>query len=192
MYCQGMSLRFGVLGLLAEEPLHGYEVKTRFEEMLGGTWKVNIGSVYQVLQRLERDGLVEATGDRGDRGRQAYRATVAGISGLNEWLEDPDSQPQLLREDFYVRLLLLGRHPNGHLAGLLDRQRRVYLRRMRDLADQEKIAREDGRLQVALLFEGGQLHTEAELKFLDAVVDEAGKERLGLAVRHHAGQQGLH
>jgi len=44
-----MSLRFGVLGLLAEEPLHGYEVKTRFEEMLGGTWKVNIGSVYQVL-----------------------------------------------------------------------------------------------------------------------------------------------
>src|SRR5439155_980945 len=125
MYGQGMSLRFGVLGLLAEEPLHGYEVKTRFEEMLGGTWKVNIGSVYQVLQRLERDGLVEATGDRGDRGRQAYRATVAGISGLNEWLEDPDSQPQLLREDFYVRLLLLGRQPNGHLARLLVWQREV-------------------------------------------------------------------
>ena len=176
MYGQGMSLRFGVLGLLAEEPLHGYEVKTRFEEMLGGTWKVNIGSVYQVLQRLERDGLVEATGDRGDRGRQAYRATVAGISGLNEWLEDPDAQPQLLREDFYVRLLLLGRQPNGHLARLLDRQRRVYLQRMRDLADQEKIARERGRPQVALLFKGGQLHTEAELKFLDAVVDEMGKE----------------
>jgi len=72
--------------------------------------------------------------------------------------------------------LLLGRQPNGHLARLLDRQRRVYLQRMRDLADQEKIARERGRPQVALLFKGGQLHTEAELKFLDAVVDEMGKE----------------
>src|SRR5437660_5656163 len=126
MYGQGMSLRFGVLGLLAEEPLHGYEVKTRFEEMLGGTWKVNIGSVYQVLQRLERDGLVEATGDRGDRGRQAYRATIAGISGLNEWLEDPDSQPQLLREDYYVMLLLLWCQHIRPLARLLDRQASAY------------------------------------------------------------------
>src|SRR5437764_15431138 len=101
MYGQGMSLRFGVLGLLAEEPLHGYEVKTRFEEMLGGTWKVNIGSVYQVLQRLERDGLVEATGDRGDRGRQAYRATMARISGPKVRLEDPDWAPTLVPEVFY-------------------------------------------------------------------------------------------
>jgi DNA-binding PadR family transcriptional regulator len=176
MYGRGMSLRFGVLGLLAEEPLHGYEVKQRFEEMLGGTWEVNIGSVYQALQRLERDGLVEATGDRGDRGRQAYRATEAGISGLQEWLEDPDAQPQLLREDFYVKLLLLGRHPNGHLERLLNRQRHVYLQRMRDLADQERIALERGRPQLALLFKGGQLHTEAELKFLDAVVEGMGRD----------------
>ena len=53
-----MSLRFGILGLLAEEPLHGYEVKARFEAMLGHTWEVNIGQVYSTMQRLERDGLV--------------------------------------------------------------------------------------------------------------------------------------
>jgi DNA-binding PadR family transcriptional regulator len=32
-----VSLRYGVLGLLKGEPLHGYEVKNRFEAMLGGT-----------------------------------------------------------------------------------------------------------------------------------------------------------
>ena len=32
-----MSLKFGILGLLTEEPLHGYQVKQRFEAMLGGT-----------------------------------------------------------------------------------------------------------------------------------------------------------
>jgi DNA-binding PadR family transcriptional regulator len=167
-----MSLRFGILGLLAEDPLHGYQVKQRFEEMLGGTWELNIGSVYQALQRLERDGLVETTGDRGDRGRQAYRATEAGVSALEEWLEDPESQPQLLREDLYVKLLLLGRQANGRLERLLNRQRHVHLQRMRDLAEQERAAREGGRIQLALLFKGGQLHTEADLKFLDAVVEE--------------------
>src|SRR4030081_1346027 len=167
-----MSLRFGILGLLAEDPLHGYQVKQRFEEMLGGTWELNIGSVYQALQRLERDGLVETTGDRGDRGRQAYRATEAGVSALEEWLEDPESQPQLLREDLYVKLLLLGRQANGRLERLLNRQRHVHLQRMRDLTEQESAAREGGRIQLALLFKGGQLHTEADLKFLDAVVEE--------------------
>jgi DNA-binding PadR family transcriptional regulator len=172
-----MSLRFGILGLIAEEPLHGYQVKQRFEEVLGGTWEVNIGSVYQALQRLERDGLVATTGDRGDRGRQAYRVTDAGVSALEEWLEDPESQPQLLREEVYMKLLLLGRqtngsHSNGRLQRLLRRQRHVYLQRLRDLADQEKIARERGRPQLALLFKGGQLHTEADLKFLDAVVEQ--------------------
>ena len=41
-----MSLKYGLLGLLTSEPLHGYEVKNRFEAMLGGTWEVNIGQVY--------------------------------------------------------------------------------------------------------------------------------------------------
>jgi len=67
-----VSLRFGLLGLLAAESLHGYEIKQRFEDMLGGTWELNIGSVYQALQRLERDGLVEPVGDRGDRGKQRW------------------------------------------------------------------------------------------------------------------------
>ena len=170
-----MSIRFGVLGLVAEEPLHGYEVKQRFEEMFGGVWDVNVGSVYQVLQRLERDGLVEPVGERGDRGRQAYKVTAAGSSALAEWLEDADSQPQLLREEVYVKLLLLHRHRNGSLEGLITRQRHVYLQRLRDLADQEKAAREQGRMELALLFIGGRLHTEAELKWLDACVEELGR-----------------
>src|SRR5579864_6486108 len=95
----GVSLRFGVLGLLAEEPLHGYEVKTRFEAMLGGTWEVNIGQVYTTLQRLERDGLVRPVGKRGDRGKQSYEISPEGQKALNEWLAQPDSGPQQLHED---------------------------------------------------------------------------------------------
>ena len=171
-----MSLRFGILGLLAEEPLHGYEVKQRFEDMFGGAWDLNIGSVYQVLQRLERDGLVEPVGERGDRGRQSYRTTSAGISALQEWLEDPSWQPQLLRDELYVKMLLLAREGNGGLARLLQRQRHLYLQRLRDLAEQEKEARTVGRAQLALLYLAGRLHVEADLKWLDACVEEIGRK----------------
>ena len=81
-----MSLKFGVLGLLKEEPLHGYEVKNRFEAMLGGTWEVNIGQVYTTLQRLERDGLIRPVGPRGDRGKLLYELSPEGQKALNHWL----------------------------------------------------------------------------------------------------------
>jgi DNA-binding PadR family transcriptional regulator len=172
-----MSLKFGVLGLLTEQPLHGYQVKQRFEDLLGGTWEVNIGQVYQTLQRLERDGLVEANGDRGDRGRQAYGVTDAGRAAFSAWLGDPEQQPQVLREEVYIKLALLGRHADGRLELLLDGQRRVYLQRLRDLADQERKARAEGRPELALLFKGAQLHTEADLKWLDACAEEIGRRK---------------
>src|ERR1700694_4323757 len=81
-----LSLKYGLIGLLAEEPLHGYEVKNRFEAMLGGTWEVNIGQVYTTLQRLERDGLVRPVGARGERGKLLYEVSESGCKALADWL----------------------------------------------------------------------------------------------------------
>ena len=172
-----MSVRFGVLGLLAEKPLHGYQIKQRFEEMLGGTWDVNFGSIYQALQRLERDGLVEATGERGDRGRQTYQATAAGRSALDEWLEDAESRPEPLREELYMKVLLLGRSPDGRLLRVLNRQRHELLQQLRDLGDHEKSARSEKNVNLALLFRGGRLHTEADVKWLDECIEELEGKR---------------
>lgn len=172
-----MSLKFATLGLLADQPLHGYQVKQRFEDLLGGTWEVNVGQVYQTLQRLERDGLVEATGHRGDRGRQAYRTTDAGRAALEEWLVAPGQHPQVLRDEIAVKLALLGSSADGRLEEMLDLQRQAYLQQLRDLADQERLARERGRPELALLFRGAQLHAEADLKWLDACAEELGRRR---------------
>src|SRR3979490_3498260 len=95
-YCvcvlETVSLKFGVLGLLAEEPLHGYEGKNRFEAMLGQTWEVNIGQVYTTLQRLERDGLVRPVGPRGDRGKLLYELSAEGKKELDQRLAPPRPQ----------------------------------------------------------------------------------------------------
>ena len=170
-----MSLRFGILGLLAEQPLHAYSVKARFEDLLGGSWEVNIGQVYTTLQRLERDGLVEPAEPRGDRGRLPYRLTEVGRKALQAWLAEPESEPQQLREAIYLKLLLATRVANRDLPALLARQRRVYLQRLKDLGALEQQARSEGRDDLALLYQGAVLHTEADLKWVDACAQEIKK-----------------
>src|SRR5260370_19589132 len=161
------------MGLLAEEPLHGYEVKNRFEAMLGGTWEVNIGQIYTTLQRLERDGLVRPMGAGGDRGKLLYELSPEGQKALNEWLAQPDSGPQQLHEEIYVKLLLATRLANGDLGQLLGRQKRAYLQRLRDLNRLEERARRDGRIDLARLVRGALLHTEADLKWVDELTADA-------------------
>jgi DNA-binding PadR family transcriptional regulator len=167
-----VSLKFGVLGLLSKEPLHGYEVKNRFEEMLGGTWDVNIGQIYTTLQRLERDGLVRPVGPRGDRGKLLYELSPDGRKTLDEWLGEPDFGPQQLHEEIYVKLLVATRVANGDLKQLVSRQKRAYLQRLRDLNRLEDRARREGRIDLSRLVRGALLHTEADLKWIDELSSE--------------------
>lgn len=52
-----MSIRHGLLALLARGPRYGSRLRTEFEARTGGTWPLNIGQVYTTLGRLERDEL---------------------------------------------------------------------------------------------------------------------------------------
>jgi len=52
-------LELAILGLLQEQPLHGYELKKRLSEMLGSFWGVSFGSLYPALRRLERAEAIE-------------------------------------------------------------------------------------------------------------------------------------
>src|SRR2546422_11550374 len=140
--------------------------------MLGGTWEVNIGQIYTTLQRLERDGLVRPIGHRGDRGKLQYELSPEGHKALDQWLAQPDSGPLQLHEDIYVKLLLATRIANGDLKGMLARQKRAYLPRLRDLNRLEERARRDGRIDLARLGAGALPHTQAHLKPIDGLSSE--------------------
>ena len=167
-----MSLKFGILGLLSEESLHGYEIKQRFEELLGGTREVNIGQVYTTFQRQERDQLIRPEGSRGDRGKLAYAITPEGREALAGWLGTPEENPQQLREEIYVKLLLAGRVAKGNLPAVLNAQRRVCLQQLHDLGELESQARRDGRGDLVLMVKGAILHTEADLKWIDVCAEQ--------------------
>lgn len=69
------DVRAAVLALLAEKPMHGYQIIQLIEERSGGAWKPSPGSVYPTLQLLADEGLVSAAESDG---RKTYSLTAEG------------------------------------------------------------------------------------------------------------------
>lgn len=69
------DVRTSVLALLAEKPMHGYQIIAEISERSGGTWKPSPGSVYPTLQLLTDEGLVTA---KESDGRKTYSLTDEG------------------------------------------------------------------------------------------------------------------
>ncbi len=61
------DVRAAILALLAEEPMHGYQIITELTERSGGVWRPSPGSVYPTLQAMEDQGLVTANKSEGRR-----------------------------------------------------------------------------------------------------------------------------
>ena len=69
------EVRAAVLALLAERPMHGYQIIREIEDRSGGTWKPSAGSVYPTLQLLADEGTIRA---EESNGRKIYSLTEAG------------------------------------------------------------------------------------------------------------------
>jgi DNA-binding PadR family transcriptional regulator len=69
------DVRAAVLALLAEKPMHGYQIIAEIEQRSGGAWKPSAGSVYPTLQLLADEGLI--TAEAAD-GRKTYSLTTEG------------------------------------------------------------------------------------------------------------------
>ncbi|MCU1470880.1 MAG: transcriptional regulator, PadR-like family [Glaciihabitans sp.] len=80
-----MSLRHGILGLLAEGPASGYDLSRRFNDLLTHVWPAQHPNIYSELTRLNKEGLVEVQA-LGPRGRKDYAITDAGLAEIRSWL----------------------------------------------------------------------------------------------------------
>jgi len=80
-----------VLKTLALEPMHGCGISVRIEQMSKGVFRLNAGSLFLAIQRLERDGLIEGEWQPTENNRRAkyYALTDKGRRRLNsetrEW-----------------------------------------------------------------------------------------------------------
>ena len=70
------DVRAAILALLAEQPMHGYQIMRELGERSGGVWRPSPGSIYPTLQQLEDEELVRP--ETGDAGRRVFALTEAG------------------------------------------------------------------------------------------------------------------
>jgi transcriptional regulator len=80
------SIDLLVLKSLALEPMHGWGIGVRIQQISRGRFDVNQGSLYPALQRLEHRGWVESDWQASENNRRAryYRLTRAGRKALGE------------------------------------------------------------------------------------------------------------
>jgi DNA-binding PadR family transcriptional regulator len=165
-----MPIHHAVLALLAAKPAHGYELKGSFEEAVGDQWGgLNIGHLYQILDRLARDGLIDSQRQpqQVKPDRLVHRITQAGRDELDRWLTEPSVRTRGYRDDFFLKVMAAAQAGDpAMLADVLRRQRVHLLTELRSLAGAKAAAA--GSPVVALLVKAAELHVRADLGVVDA------------------------
>src|SRR5579862_9330760 len=125
-----MSVRHALLALLSEGPKYGLQLRQEFEERTGDVWPLNIGQVYQTLQRLERDGMV-ASDETGDQGPQNhFRITAEGERELAAWLRTPPDLSSPPRDELVMKVLVALRVPGTDVHEVIQAHRRYLVELM--------------------------------------------------------------
>jgi DNA-binding PadR family transcriptional regulator len=122
-----MSVRNGLLALLATGRHHGYELRKELEERTGSLWELNVGQVYTTLGRLERDGLVVEVGQERAQGAGAdqrlWALTDAGRAELGDWFATPRERSAPDRDELVIKLTLAASVDGVDLDSVIDAQR---------------------------------------------------------------------
>jgi DNA-binding PadR family transcriptional regulator len=163
-----MPIQHAVLSLLAARPSYGYELKSAFEAAVGPQWgTLNIGHLYQVLDRLSRDGHVvsERHAQQVKPDRVVYAITDAGRAELAQWLGTPSQRGSGFRDDFFLKVTAAARSGSPDtVRAVLSNQRGLLLRELRNL---ETLRRERDDPVVGLLLSAAARHVEADLLFIE-------------------------
>jgi DNA-binding PadR family transcriptional regulator len=167
-----MPLHHALLSLLAGGESYGYELKGAFERSVGPQWgALNIGHLYQVLERLKRDGLVEVVRSEPQPRRPdrlIYAITEPGRAELSAWLDKP-SPPAGYRDDLYLKLVAAARTGRARLEAVVRGERHALLAELHALRG---LVGADDDL-AALLTEGAALQVEARLRLLELAEADA-------------------
>jgi DNA-binding PadR family transcriptional regulator len=161
-----MSVPHALLALLREGPKYGLRLQNEFESRTGEVWPLNIGQVYTTLQRLERDGLVEATGE-GERSQKRYRITPAGAQELADWLRTPPELVPPPRDELVIKVLVALQVPGIDIHELLQVHRRHVIEVMQRYTRIKAEAAEDD-VPLALVADAELFRLEAIVRWLDA------------------------
>ncbi len=161
-----ISPQVALLGLMWDQPKHGYELHKEAVAELGRVWHIGLSQLYAQLKQLEEMGLVstEIVPQPSRPSRKVYHPTPEGRQFFLDWLHQPTAYLRTMRVDLPLRLYFFRR------LGLPDLDRFLTLQtsRCREQADrfgQLAAGAKDDFRRLVLEFRRGQL--EAVIHWLD-------------------------
>ncbi len=163
-----VSLRYFVLGLLARQPMSGYDIK-RFVK--GLSWLIgspSSGSLYPALRSLLEEDLVsvEVVPGMDKPPRKIYSIAPVGRDALEEWLEKPVAADASLKA-FVMRLLLADSFSTDNLAAYLHQRRTQVATHQTDLSRVAESLNSEADLGIRLALDYGLELAYAEMTWLD-------------------------
>lgn len=164
-----MSVRQSLLAILDQGPCYGYQLRAEFDRRTGSTWPLNVGQIYNTLDRLERDGLV-GKADADDRGHVFWTITDAGSAEVRSWLASPVERSPGTRDELAIKLAVAATLPGVDAAHIIDGQRTASRARLQVLRDARYPGADaDGPegLAWSLVRDSMVFAAEAELRWLD-------------------------
>jgi DNA-binding PadR family transcriptional regulator len=174
-----VSVPHALLALLSEGPKYGLRLQNEFESRTGEVWPLNVGQVYTTLQRLERDGLVEADDGEGERARKQYRITSSGERELGDWLRTPPDLVPPPRDELVIKVLVAMQIPGTDVHEILQVHRRHVIEIMQRYTKIKAAAGEDD-VALTLVADAEIFRLEAIVRWLDTT-DVRLKQRPPLA-----------
>ena len=165
-------LELAILGLLKEQPMHGYQLSRELGASLGGFWRVSYGSLYPTLRRLEKDGAVHGVADAETRARRrtTYEITEKGEKVFFELLQETPHDNSTEDTKFRVRLAFFRYLPPETRIRLLERRRATLEDRLSTIKDSLHGTRERVDTYTLALMEHGRNATETDIAWLDGLI----------------------
>lgn len=162
-----MAVKHLFLAILSRKPMHGYDLKNTFEQLVSEQWSLNFGQVYTTLTRLERDGLVKIEEVRSEDklDKKIYSLTEEGQEQLKQWLGQ-GTDWSVFHDELSFQLAayeLIDR--SKALSLLLDY--RVYLLKLIGELVTKKNSIKDEKSLTTWIFERNIMKAEADLKWVE-------------------------
>ncbi|WP_341957057.1 PadR family transcriptional regulator [Microbacterium sp. LWH13-1.2] len=167
-----MSVRQSLLAILAQGPCYGYQLRHEFDRRTGSVWPLNVGQIYNTLERLERDGLVDR-GDADAQGHVYWEITEAGMTEVDRWLAAPVERGLATRDELAIKLAVAATLPGADATDVIATQRgasRRHLGTLREVRDSREDRTPEG-LAWSLVVDSMIFAADAELRWLDHVRD---------------------
>jgi PadR family transcriptional regulator, regulatory protein AphA len=164
---QPTAVTWAILGLLAQRPMSGYDLKRTVDRTIRHFWAASYGQIYPELKRLEDQGLIAGRSEpTGERQRRVYELTEGGRAALEGWLTSDVELVDELRDEGMLKLFFSDALPEQRIENI--RAMRLSTERKLEQLNQLRSHAQEMRTGPALTLDLGITSCQSFIKWCEA------------------------